>query len=225
VRERFPSRRQDRVEVIIERVLHAETWALSILDNLKQIDPPLVRHMFRVGFMAGEAAISRGFSPEDVYSVILAGALHDIEKPNAFAGIPPSQKLTREEIDRRNEQHTRDGAEVVRPHNKTAAALILAHHDRDYPKKLPESASQAEKKLAELKMILALVDSADGVHKGRPYRSGGPCSQGEIRQELSCFPDDLVELVTRMSNNIIDRRNTRRPPIGSTAARTMAAIT
>jgi putative nucleotidyltransferase with HDIG domain len=208
--ERFVPKKQATVEAVVERVLRTDPWALSILNDLRQKDPGLARHMFRVSYTSGKQAINMGFSPADVHSAVLGGALHDLEKPEATKDIPPTAPLTWEEKQRINREHTEQGAKLVRPHNETAAAMILAHHDHDYPKSVPEGASKAEKDLADLKMILALEDRADGVLKGRPYRNGGPCSQAEIQRELSCFPESMVIFAAKVNASIIDQRNTRR---------------
>ena len=189
--EQLEQRVRERTAELEERTGELEEVRLEILERLSLAadyrDDATGRHTKRVGEMAGLIAAELGLPDQEVESIRLAAALHDVGK----IGIPdlvllkPGQ-LTPEEV-ALMKTHTTIGARVLSGSHshlmQTAEVIALNHHERWDGAGYPRSLRGDEIPLPA--RIVALADVVDALGSDRPYRSAWPADKiaTEVRRQ------------------------------------------
>ncbi len=153
---------------------HASKVLHSIALVVEQRDAYTGGHCMRVGVRATRVGIALGLGGEDLKTLRLGGAFHDLGKigiPDAILRKPG--KLSPEEFEAMK-AHAAKGADLVQPMRALAAALPLIrhHHERldgsGYPDRL------TAREIPATVRILSVADIYDALATKRPYKDPLP---------------------------------------------------
>lgn len=149
----------------------ARETALALASAIESRDAHTGQHCTRLAEYAGTVAQGLGLSDNDVRSIRLAAALHDIGKisvPDSILLKPGA--LTEDEYDVMK-KHGRIGAEICRRISLDSGLdEIVAHHHEHYDGSgYPDGLAGEEIPLGA--RIVAVVDAFDAMTTDRPYRS------------------------------------------------------
>ncbi|MFN3192676.1 MAG: diguanylate cyclase [Aureliella sp.] len=166
----------------------------ALLSALSYRDAQTAAHSTRVSSYSAMLA-QRFMKSKDVYTVEIAGLLHDIGKigvPDAILLKPG--KLTEEEW-KIMEKHDRIGVEIVSKafKNQTLTDIIKNHHSR-FDGSGAEPLASSEIPIGA--RILTITDSFDAMVSDRPYRKGMPV-ENALKELQRCagtqFDPELVD--------------------------------
>jgi putative two-component system response regulator len=153
---------------------HASKVLHSIARVVEERDAYTGEHCMRVGLRAVRMGMKLGLGDEDLRTLRLAGAFHDLGKiavPDAVLRKPG--KLTAEEFDLMK-THTVVGAQLVEPMRTMSRVLPLIrhHHERLDGSGYPDRLSKAE--IPVTVRIVSVADIYDALATRRPYKEALP---------------------------------------------------
>ena len=181
------------------RSLHALARAVDARD------PALARHSERVGELAFELALTRGWSRDDAERLRSAGFVHDVGK----IGVPDAILLKPARLDEDEraivETHAALGAEIVADAlEPRQVAWIRHHHERwdghGYPDRIGGEA------ISEGARLLAVADAWDVMTSDCCY-GGAISAEGALREVRACagaqfWPDAVTALIDVMNARV-----------------------
>lgn len=180
----------------------ANANAMFWLSRIRRQDAYTAEHCLRVGILAISFGRFLDFPQEDLETLGLCGALHDIGKmriPDSILNKPGS--LTPEEM-AVMQTHAAHGFELLGSHHRLPPVVrdaTLSHHERMDGKGYPNGLSGSS--ISRFTRIIAIVDAYDAITSDRCYKKGlSPADALRIlyQERGSHFDEALVEIFIRM---------------------------
>ena len=152
----------------LQNILDKTVEALSVAGEKR--DPYTADHQRRVSNIAQGIATILGLTKKQIYSIVIAGLLHDIgklsipldilNKPRALSDIEMALVKT----------HSQNGFEIVKliPFKEPIAEIVLQHHERLDGSGYPFGLTEHE--IIPGARILAVADVVEAISSLRPYR-------------------------------------------------------
>lgn len=205
---------EEEMEVLIAQVEsilksgHGTLHVMEMLNCMREYDDVTFAHCISVAVLCHLIGEWLHYSEEDINTLTLCGALHDIGKLQiSSAIITKPGKLTDEEF-RKIQEHPRLGYDILKDRNlddriKSAALL---HHERcdgtGYPLKL------SSERIDPWSKIVSIADVYDAMTADRSYRKGMcPFTVLDIMEEdgfLKYDPKILMVFMQKITQSYIN---------------------
>lgn len=160
------------------------------INALKTSDEYTFKHSVDVATMSMIIAKKQGLSSEDIYSIGIAGLLHDMGKSKIpLEVLNKPAKLTDEEF-AIMKQHTVLGYEILKEKKNFSQAIALAvlqHHEKMNGRGYPMGVSS--EKICPYAKILSVADVYDALVTARPYKKA--FSQRTAVEMIMSMTDEL----------------------------------
>lgn len=143
----------------------------DMLHNMRSVEDSVYAHSLNVSLISRRLGRWLKFSPEELDTLTLAGALHDIGKlkiPNEILNKPG--KYTDEEF-ALVKQHPKFGYDILKslPLDSHVKKAVLCHHERSDGSGYPTGLSQSD--IDEYAAIVSIADVYDAMTAARSYRA------------------------------------------------------
>lgn len=143
----------------------------DMLHNMRSVEDSVYAHSLNVSLISRRLGRWLKFSPEELDTLTLAGALHDIGKlkiPNEILNKPG--KYTDEEF-ALVKHHPKFGYDILKslPLDSHVKKAVLCHHERSDGSGYPTGLSQSD--IDEYAAIVSIADVYDAMTAARSYRA------------------------------------------------------
>jgi HD-GYP domain-containing protein (c-di-GMP phosphodiesterase class II) len=169
-REELERRRQDRQHSLEQMRDSLHDTIQAIAATVEQRDPYTAGHQRRVADLAAAIAGEMGLHHEQIYSIHLAGIVHDLGKISIPAEILSKPgRLSQIEYEL-VKQHPQTGYDILKEISFPwpVAQFVLQHHERMDGSGYPQGLKGEEIRLEA--RILAVADVVEAIASHRPYR-------------------------------------------------------
>ena len=143
----------------------------DMLHNMRSVEDSVYAHSLNVSLISRRLGRWLKFSPEELDTLTLAGALHDIGKLKIPAEVLNKPgKYTDEEF-ALVKQHPKFGYDILKslPLDSHVKKAVLCHHERSDGSGYPTGLSQSD--IDEYAAIVSIADVYDAMTAARSYRA------------------------------------------------------
>ncbi|GAB6098718.1 hypothetical protein JCM16358_05970 [Halanaerocella petrolearia] len=175
----------------------------SLVKGLEVKDLYTSGHSIRVAHLAQKLAELMDLNPEMIFTIHIAGHLHDIGKIGIRDAILNKKgNLTRSEYEE-IKKHSTIGYQIINQVTgtqfSTIANIIKHHHEKYDGTGYPTGLSAKEIPLGS--RIIAIADTFDAIATPRPYRKALPIKEA-IKEINQCQDNQFDPQIVKMINKI-----------------------